>query len=119
MTADPDYLFRIFVNLCRNARQALEAAGAVGNGPPSVSITAERSQNGVRIEVSDNGPGIPEPMRAQLFAAFHATTRIGGSGLGLAIAADLVRAHGGSLRLLPGGTGAHFEILLPDRAVGR
>ena len=119
VTADPDYLFRIFVNLCRNARQALEAAGAAGNGPPSVSITAERSQNGVRIEVSDTGPGIPEPMRAHLFAAFHATTRIGGSGLGLAIAADLVRAHGGSLRLLPGGTGAHFEILLPDRAVGR
>jgi signal transduction histidine kinase len=52
-----------------------------------------------------------------MFQAFQGSTRPGGSGLGLAIAAELVRAHGGDIRLVPGTIGATFSITIPDRAV--
>jgi signal transduction histidine kinase len=52
-----------------------------------------------------------------LFEAFQGSTRSGGSGLGLAIAAELVRAHGGEISLVPGTIGATFRISIPDRAV--
>ena len=71
----------------------------------------------VVIEVSDTGPGVSERARAHLFEAFQGSTRPGGSGLGLAIAAELVRAHGGEIRLVDGTIGATFRIIIPDRAV--
>jgi signal transduction histidine kinase len=71
----------------------------------------------VVIEVSDTGPGVSERARAHLFQAFQGSTRAGGAGLGLAIAAELVRAHGGEMRLVPGTIGATFSITIPDRAV--
>ena len=119
LAADPEHLFRILANLCRNAKEALEAAGASGGRRPLISIAARRDDTDVHIEVVDNGPGIPAAIREQLFAAFHGSTRSGGSGLGLAIAADLVRAHGGSIGLKPSDTGARFEIIFPDRAPPR
>ena len=69
------------------------------------------------VEVSDTGPGVSEKARAHLFQAFQGSTRAGGTGLGLAIAAELVRAHGGDIRLVPGTIGATFSIRIPDRAV--
>ena len=69
------------------------------------------------IEVSDTGPGIGDTARAHLFEAFQGSTRTGGSGLGLAIAAELVRAHGGEIRLVEGTVGATFRITIPDRTV--
>ena len=70
------------------------------------------------IEVSDTGPGrCGERARAHLFEAFQGSTRRGGSGLGLAIAAELVRAHGGEIRLVDGTIGATFRLIIPDRAV--
>ena len=69
------------------------------------------------IEVADTGPGLPQQAHAHLFEAFQASTRTGGSGLGLAIAAELVRAHGGDIRLVDGTIGATFRITIPDRAV--
>ena len=62
------------------------------------------------IEVSDTGPGVSEKARAHMFQAFQGSTRAGGTGLGLAIAAELVRAHGGNIRLVPGTIGATFSI---------
>ncbi|MGZ5898049.1 MAG: ATP-binding protein, partial [Xanthobacteraceae bacterium] len=55
--------------------------------------------------------------RSHLFEAFQASTRTGGTGLGLAIAAELVRSHGGEIRLVDGTIGATFRITIPDRAV--
>ena len=55
--------------------------------------------------------------RAHLFEAFQGSTRTGGTGLGLAIAAELVRAHGGEIRLVEGTIGATFRLTIPDRAV--
>jgi signal transduction histidine kinase len=115
--ADHDQLFRVLVNLTRNAMQALEARGAHDPARDQIRITGRREGSVVVIEVSDTGPGVPEKARAHMFQAFQGSTRPGGSGLGLAISAELVRAHGGEIRLVPGTIGATFSITIPDLAV--
>jgi signal transduction histidine kinase len=115
--ADRDQLFRVLVNVARNAMQALEARGHRDPARDQIRITGRREGSVVVIEVSDTGPGVPEKARAHLFQAFQGSTRAGGSGLGLAIAAELVQAHGGEMRLVPGTIGATFSITIPDRAV--
>ena len=115
--ADPEQLFRILLNLARNAVQALEGRDARDPGRDQVRITGRREGAVVVIEVSDTGPGLPERARAHLFEAFQGSTRTGSVGLGLAIVAELVRAHGGEIRLVEGTIGATFRIAIPDRAV--
>jgi hypothetical protein len=115
--ADHDQLFRVLVNLTRNAMQALEARGARDPARDQIRITGRREGTVVVIEVSDTGPGVPERARAHMFQAFQGSTRPGGSGLGLAISAELVRAHGGEIHLVPGTIGATFSITIPDLAV--
>jgi len=109
--ADPDQLFRVLLNLVRNAEQALE-----GQPATQIRITGRREGTVAIIEVSDTGPGIPPASRENLFKAFQ-TGRPGGSGLGLAIAAELVGAHGGEIHLVEGTIGATFRITVPDRPV--
>jgi signal transduction histidine kinase len=112
--ADPDQLFRVLLNLARNAIQAMES-----NGPGHerrIVLDARRSGGVVTIRVRDSGPGISEKARANLFRAFQGSARSGGTGLGLPIAAELLRAHGGSISLMESeGRGAGFEIVIPDR----
>jgi signal transduction histidine kinase len=115
--ADHDQLFRVLVNVARNAVQALEARGARDPARDQIRITGRREGSVVVLEVSDTGPGVPEKARAHMFQAFQGSTRAGGAGLGLAIAAELVRAHGGEIRLVPGTIGATFRITIPDSAV--
>ena len=68
------------------------------------------------IEIRDSGPGIPDKVRSRLFEAFQSAARRGGTGLGLAIAAELVRAHGGELKLsATGAEGSVFLFTIPDR----
>lgn len=117
MEADHDQIFRVIVNLSRNAVQALEARGSRDPARDQIRITGRREGGVVVIEVSDTGPGVSEKARAHMFQAFQGSTRAGGTGLGLAIAAELVRAHGGTIRLVPGTIGATFSIAIPDRAV--
>jgi signal transduction histidine kinase len=115
--ADADQLFRILLNLARNAVQALEGGGAKDPGRDQIRITGRRQGAVVVIEVADTGPGLSERARAHLFEAFQGSTRTGNAGLGLAIAAELVRAHGGEIRLVEGTIGATFRLTIPDRAV--
>jgi signal transduction histidine kinase len=115
--ADPDQLFRILLNLARNALQALDGRDAKDPGRDQIRITGRREGAVVVIEVSDTGPGLPARARAHLFEAFQGSTRTGSAGLGLAIAAELVRAHGGEIRLVEGTIGATFRLTIPDRAV--
>jgi signal transduction histidine kinase len=115
--ADPDQLFRILLNLARNAAQALDGRDAKDPGRDQIRITGRREGAVAVIEVSDTGPGLPERARAHLFEAFQGSTRPGSAGLGLAIAAELVRAHGGEIRLVEGTIGATFRLTIPDRAV--
>jgi signal transduction histidine kinase len=115
--ADYDQLFRILLNLARNAVQAMESRDARDPGRDQIRITGRREGAVVVIEVSDTGPGFSEKARAHLFEAFQGSTRTGGTGLGLAIAAELVRAHGGEIRLVEGTIGATLRLTIPDRAV--
>ncbi len=115
--ADHDQLFRILLNLSRNALQALESRAARDPGRDQIRITGRREGAVVVIEVSDTGPGFSEKAQAHLFEAFQGSTRAGGAGLGLAIAAELVRAHGGDIRLVEGTIGATLRFTIPDRAV--
>jgi signal transduction histidine kinase len=106
--ADRDQLYRVFANLLRNALEA---------GATQVRVVAETADGRVRLTVADDGPGLPPKARDHIFQPFAATAKQGGTGLGLAIARDLVRAHGGDLRLVgsdAGGTA--FRIELPRRA---
>src|SRR5215472_7470727 len=114
--ADPDQLFRVLLNLVRNAAQALE-----GNpGDPAsmqIRVTGRREGAVAILEVSDTGPGVPQKSREHLFEAFQTSGRPGGSGLGLAIAAELVRAHDGEIHLVEGTIGATFRMVYPRRPV--
>jgi signal transduction histidine kinase len=120
--ADYDQLFRTLLNLARNAVQAMESQATESRanrdpGRDQIRITGRREGAVVVIEVSDTGPGFSERARAHLFEAFQGSTRAGGTGLGLAIAAELVRAHGGEIRLVEGTIGATLRLTIPDRAV--
>ncbi len=115
--ADPEQLFRVVLNLARNALQALESRAPNEPTRDQLRITGRREGAVAVIEVSDTGPGVSERARAHLFEAFQGSTRRGGSGLGLAIAAELIRAHGGEIRLVEGTIGATFRLTIPDRAV--
>lgn len=114
--ADGEHLFRVLLNLVRNATQALEQA-ADESAVRRLTVSASRVGTVVRIRVADTGPGVPDRARANLFKPFQGSVRRGGTGLGLTIAAELVRAHGGSIQLLETGPGAVFEIDIPDRPV--
>jgi signal transduction histidine kinase len=115
--ADYDQLFRILLNLSRNAMQAMESRAARDPGRDQIRITGRREGAVVVIEVSDTGPGFSQQARAHLFEAFQGSTRTGGTGLGLAIAAELVRAHGGDINIVEGTIGATLRLTIPDRAV--
>ena len=115
--ADEDQLSRVLVNLVRNAVQALSQAGA-SDGTPLIEVTATREgMRQVVICVKDNGPGIPERLRADLFTPFQVSNRKGGTGLGLTIVSEIVRLHGGTITLDEAATaGTCFRITIPDRA---
>jgi len=114
--ADPEQLPRILANLVRNAVQALSQAGPAGGEAPRVTVRARRDGSTVTIHVGDNGPGVSERARANLFSAFQGSARSGGTGLGLPVAAELVRLHGGTIALEDTPVGTRFRIVIPDRA---
>ncbi len=116
--ADPDQLFRVLLNLGRNARQALESQGReLDPARDQIRIVGRREGTMVILELSDTGPGVSERARENLFSAFKGSTRAGGTGLGLAIAAEIVRAHGGQINLVEGTIGATFRIAIADRVI--
>jgi signal transduction histidine kinase len=117
--ADPTQLYRALVNLVRNAVEALTLADA-GAAPRAdgyrVAIRARAADKACVIDIADNGPGVPEAAQRHLFEPFKGSFKPGGSGLGVAIAYEIVRAHGGELRLAKSdAAGATFEITLPYR----
>lgn len=113
MTADANHLHRIFLNLGRNAAQAIERApGRAGR----IQIFAEKQDGAITIRFADSGPGIPPMARENLFMPFKGSTHKDGTGLGLPIAHELVRANGGTIVLKSTGQdGTVFEITFPDQ----
>ncbi len=113
--ADPEQLFRVLLNLARNAREALDSEAGGNGGGRSIRVSALRADGAVTIDVADDGPGIPAAVRERLFLPFAGSARPGGSGLGLAIARELIRAHGGDVTLVHSGAdGTCFRIEIPD-----
>ena len=113
---DPEQIFRALMNLSRNAVQAMREGEA--SLVRRLTIGAENEGEGwIAVSVTDTGPGLPERARETLFSPFGHSGRSGGTGLGLAIAAELVRAHGGTIAHDAGhGPGTRFIIRLPRRA---
>jgi len=106
--ADRDQLYRVFMNLARNAVEA---------GAHRLHFSAARDGGTLIIEVADDGPGLPPKARENLFRPFYGSARPGGSGLGLSIARELIRAHGGELTLASStGAGTVFRLALPASA---
>ena len=112
---DPDQMARVLTNLMRNAIQALTQAGAEAGSQPLLTVTGAPTNGSVTLRVIDNGPGVPQRARANLFQAFRGSVTPGGTGLGLAVAAELVRLHGGTIELEPSPVGAVFRVSLPLR----
>jgi signal transduction histidine kinase len=112
ISADPDQFARIFDNLFKNAREALEAAGGKIEGP-EVEVTLAETPDWLTLSVTDNGPGLPPRARENLFVAFEGSARAGGTGLGLAIARELTEAHGGKLSFVDQPLGTRFDVTLP------
>jgi two-component system nitrogen regulation sensor histidine kinase GlnL len=118
---DGDQLVQALLNLVRNALQALESGGRVTLRTRALrqyTVGATRHRLAVRVDVEDDGPGVPEALRDRLFFPL-VSGRASGTGLGLGIAQDLVARHGGVIEWdsRPGRT--VFSIVLPLAQQGR
>lgn len=91
--ADPQLLEQAMINLLRNAADAV-----VGADHPRIDVTCEQREGQVVLAVADNGAGVPEDRRDQIFVPFF-TTKTGGSGIGLNLARHIALGHGGQLEL--------------------
>ena len=108
LDADPDLLAQVVINLMQNAAQAMANTGK----PPHLTLRLIGDAGAIIIQVEDNGPGVPESLRQDVFLPFF-TTRAAGTGVGLNLARQIVIAHGGTIDVTdaPGG-GALFRIVL-------
>lgn len=105
--ADREQLYRVFFNLARNALEA---------GAGELRLAARPVRDFLVIDVEDDGPGMPEEAQRNIFKPFAGSAREGGTGLGLSIARDIMRAHGGDVRLERSGPeGTLFRLVLPVR----
>lgn len=91
--ADEGLLTLVLTNLIRNAQEATE-----GMPDASIHVIATNAGGSRYIQVSDNGPGIPETIREEIFLPFY-TTKQEGTGIGLCLSRQIMRQHGGDLKL--------------------
>ena len=113
---EPNQIQQVVVNLVTNAAQAIRETGREGR----ILVRAKRWSTGVVIDVSDNGPGIPEEEQEHIFEPFFTTKTEGlGTGLGLSISQGLVTEHGGHILLVSSGpNGTAFRVELPATHAG-
>jgi signal transduction histidine kinase len=105
-TGDPHEIRRAIVNLLANAIDATPRAG-------HVTIRGRRDGDSIRIEVEDDGYGVPEESRAELFQRFGGARSGRGTGLGLYIVRRIVEKHGGTITYAPRERGSTFTMTLP------
>lgn len=108
--ADADKLRQVFLNVLRNAHEALEPGGTIRIACDTV---VEAGRTLVRVRIADNGPGLAAKDRPNIFEPFY-TTKPSGFGLGLANARKIVEQHQGTIAAVEtGGPGCEFVILIP------
>jgi signal transduction histidine kinase len=120
----PQEIGRVILNLINNAFYAapLHTNGRVKDPShkhePTVRVSTKKEGNKILISVKDNGPGIPANILDKIFQPFFTTKPTGqGTGLGLSLAYDIVKAHGGELKVeTQEGAGSQFTILLPSQS---
>ena len=115
LTGDKEQLIQVFLNLVRNAAQAMQGQGVIElrtRIARQVTILKKRHPLAVMVQVIDNGPGIPAHLRDKIFYPL-VSGRADGHGLGLTLAQDFVSQHHGSIEFdsEPGRT--CFTVMLP------
>ncbi len=123
ITADPDHLHEAFLNIVKNACEAMTEAG-VENGVLTLNTRFRagvrladtkrggRGAGAIEVSIADNGPGVPKEAADRLFAPFF-TTKTTGAGIGLSVVAEIMTAHGGYVDVETTSNGACFRLILP------
>jgi two-component system NtrC family sensor kinase len=116
----PMQLKQVFMNLIVNAYQAIEARAEADRARGEIRLRTELRGDGIAISVTDNGTGIAADALDRIFDPFFTTKEVGvGTGLGLSTSFNIVRRHGGTIRVESVvGQGSTFEVRLPLEAVG-
>ena len=114
----PQDIGRVLLNLYNNAFYAVnekKKAGMLTDYEPTVSVSTKKINDKVEIRVKDNGNGIPQKVVDKIFQPFFTTKPTGqGTGLGLSLSYDIVKAHGGEIKVeTKEGEGTEFIIQLP------
>ena len=109
IVCSPSQINQVFLNLITNAAQAM------GERPGKIMLTTRDDGDGVRVEVEDDGGGIPPDVLPKIFDPFFSTKEIGkGTGLGLSISYKIVQQHGGRIDVDSEiGRGTLFTVWLP------
>ena len=117
----PQDIGRVLLNLYNNAFYAVseknkQQSAVQANYEPTVSVSTKNLNGKVEIRVKDNGNGIPQKILDKIFQPFFTTKPTGqGTGLGLSLSYDIIKAHGGELKVeTKEGKGSEFMIWIPQ-----
>ena len=114
----PQDIGRVILNLINNAFYAVDEKKrkSADRYEPTVSISTKKGKDKVEITIKDNGNGVPQKLLEKIFQPFFTTKPTGqGTGLGLSLSYDIVKAHGGELKVeTKEGKGSEFIIQIPD-----
>ena len=117
----PQDIGRVILNLINNAFYVVneKSKQGIAGYEPTVEVSTRKEGNKVLISVKDNGNGIPDSIKEKIFQPFFTTKPTGqGTGLGLSLSYDIVKAHGGELKVASKeGVGSEFQITLPIQKV--
>jgi len=117
----PQDIGRVILNLITNAFYAAteKQKSGIEGFEPTVSVSTKKQGDKIELEVKDNGNGIPQDVLAKIFQPFFTTKPAGqGTGLGLSLSYDIIKAHGGELKVeTTSGKGTTFIIQLNKQSV--
>lgn len=117
VNVDAQDISRVFLNIVTNGFQALRDHYKMPKpgDKPCLNVKTQHGGDGVTIQICDNGPGIPDDVKARIFEPFFTTKPSGeGTGLGLSMSKDIIENHGGQLEIKSTeGKGTEFQIFIP------